>query len=126
MVKQEKEKSKFYIRFWGIAISLILVPLLFVLSVILFGNLPDTKVLENPKTNIASEVISSDGVVIGKYYDANRTPVDFTELSPKLVQALIATEDLRYYDHSGVDFKRLFTIIFYNLVGKKQGASTLS
>jgi len=126
MVKEEKVKSKFYRRFWLIAICLALLPLLFVLSVILFGNLPDTKVLENPKTNLATEIISSDNVVIGKYYDANRTPVFFADLSPQLVQTLIATEDVRFYDHSGVDFRRLFTIIFYNVVGKKQGASTIS
>jgi len=127
MVKETKEKkSKFYIGFWIIAVAFIMFPLFFVLTVIQFGNLPDTRVLENPKSNLATEVISSDGVVIGKYYDANRTPVSFADLSPQLIQSLIATEDIRYYDHSGVDFRRLFTIIFYNVIGKKQGASTIS
>jgi len=126
MAQREIGKSKFYRRFWLAAIALVMIPLLFVLSVILFGNLPDTKVLENPKSNQASEIVSSDNVVIGKYYDANRTPVFFADLSPQLVQALIATEDIRFYDHSGVDFRRLFTIIFYNAVGKKQGASTIT
>jgi len=105
---------------------LLLIPVLFVLMVATFGNLPDFKKLENPETPLATEVISSDNVVIGKYYNANRTRAEFDDLSPNLVKALVSTEDVRFYDHSGVDFRRLFTIPLYNLIGRKQGASTLS
>ena len=74
-----------------------------------FGEMPDLEVLENPKTKLASEVISSDNKTLGKYYfNDNRTPVTFEELPTHLVDALIATEDIRFYSHSGIDFKRTF------------------
>ena len=68
------------------------------------GEMPDHTVLENPKTNLASEVITSDNKLIAKFYlNDNRTPVDYKELPEHLVNALIATEDARYHDHSGID-----------------------
>lgn len=90
------------------------------------GPLPSLEELENPKSDLASEVISVDGVVLGKYYHENRSNEQFSSLSPNLVNALIATEDIRFYDHSGIDFKGLVTGFFYNLVGKKRGASTIT
>src|SRR5690606_14179446 len=101
---------------------------LFILSVRmgLFGPLPSFKDLENPKNNLASEVISADGQVLGSYFAQNRSNVTYEELSPNLINALISTEDIRFYTHSGIDFKRTFAIIFYNLIGKKQGASTIT
>jgi penicillin-binding protein 1A len=92
----------------------------------LFGKLPSFRDLENPKSNLASEVISSDEVVLGTYYIQNRSNARYDEISPNVINALIATEDIRFYNHSGIDFKRTFTILFYNLVGKKQGASTIT
>src|SRR5690606_26380059 len=74
----------------------------------------------------ASEVISADNVVLGTYFVQNRSNVKYEELSPHLINALISTEDKRFYSHSGIDFRRTFTILFYNLVGKKQGASTIT
>ncbi len=71
------------------------------------GYIPDFEELENPKSNLASEVISSDGMVLGKYYIENRTVVGFEDLSPNLVNALVATEDIRFYDHSGIDARGL-------------------
>src|SRR6185436_5925601 len=65
-----------------------------------FGELPTFEELENPKSNLASEIISSDQVVLGKYYVENRTNVHFQELSPNLVKALNATEDIRFEEHS--------------------------
>jgi penicillin-binding protein 1A len=126
MAKAKKQSNHFLKRFWIIAAILFMLPVLFIITVAIFGNLPDFKKLENPDTPLATRIMSSDGVVLGKFYNANRTLVDFEDLSPKLVNALISTEDVRFYKHSGVDFSRLFTIPFYNLVGKKQGASTLS
>ena len=77
-----------------------------------FGEMPDLEVLENPKTKLASEVISSDNKTLGKYYfNDNRTPVTFEELPTHLIDALIATEDIRFYSHSGIDFKRTFGAI---------------
>ncbi|MDB5060664.1 MAG: peptidase [Mucilaginibacter sp.] len=92
----------------------------------IFGPLPSFRELENPKSDQASEVISSDKQVIGKYYVKNRTSVTYKQLSPNVVNALIATEDTRFYQHSGIDFQRTFSIVLYNLVGKKQGGSTIT
>ena len=90
-----------------------------------FGDMPDLEVLENPKTNLASEVISSDGKTLGKYYfNDNRTPVTFDELPTHLVDALIATEDIRFYSHSGIDFKRTFGAALK--LGKDGGGSTIT
>ncbi|HEY8780839.1 MAG TPA: transglycosylase domain-containing protein [Mucilaginibacter sp.] len=92
----------------------------------LFGPLPSFRELENPKSNQASEVLSSDKTVLGTYYVQNRSSVSYTQLSPNVVNALIATEDTRFYEHSGIDFRRSFTILLLNLFGSKQGASTIT
>ena len=90
-----------------------------------FGEMPDLEVLENPKTNLASEVLSSDGKTLGKYYfNDNRTPVTFAELPSHLVDALISTEDIRFYSHSGIDFKR--TLGAALKFGKDGGGSTIT
>ena len=87
--------------------------------------MPDLEVLENPKTNLASEVLSSDGKTLGKYYfNDNRTPVTFAELPSHLVDALISTEDIRFYSHSGIDFKR--TLGAALKFGKDGGGSTIT
>src|SRR5690554_271970 len=114
--------------FWKVLVGLLVLGFLFIISVRmgLFGPLPSFKDLENPKNNLASEVISADGKVLGTYFSQNRSNVTYEELSPALINALISTEDIRFYSHSGIDFKRTFSIILYNLVGKKQGASTIT
>ncbi len=87
---------------WGLTFAGILgIALLFV--VLSFQNLPTFEELENPKSNQASEVYAANGEVLGRYYVENRIPVSFEDLSPNLVQALVATEDERYYRHSGID-----------------------
>ncbi len=87
--------------------------------------MPDLEVLENPKTNLASEVLSSEGKTLGKYYfNDNRTPVTFAELPSHLVDALISTEDIRFYSHSGIDFKRTFGAALK--FGKDGGGSTIT
>jgi penicillin-binding protein 1A len=91
-----------------------------------FGTLPSFRELENPKSDQASQVISSDNQVIGNYYVKNRTSVTYSQLSPNVINALVATEDARFYEHSGIDFQRSFTIVLYNLIGKKQGGSTIT
>ncbi len=91
-----------------------------------FGPLPSFRDLENPKSNQASEILTSDNHVLGTYYVQNRSNVTYKEISPNVIHALIATEDNRFMNHSGIDFGRAFTIIFYNLIGKKQGGSTIT
>lgn len=94
----------------------------------LFGSLPDFKALENPDSQIASELYSSDGLLLGRYIRENRSPVSFEELSPTLVEALIATEDVRFADHSGIDMKAMIRVFVKSiLLGQDAGGgSTLS
>ena len=112
--------------FWMLfAIGLGLIVLVFLLaSWGVFGSLPDETSLENPEKNLATEIVGSDGVVLGKFYKENRTPVDFEELPDHLVNALLATEDIRFYDHSGIDAKGLARALAY--AGTNGGASTVS
>jgi penicillin-binding protein 1A len=89
-----------------------------------FGNMPSFEDLENPESNLATEIISSDGVTIGKFYNENRTPIKYEDLPPHLVKALVATEDERFYEHSGIDAKRTFGAALK--LGSDGGASTLT
>ncbi len=113
----------FWILFLSGVISVILVFLLASWGV--FGEMPTFDRLENPQTNLATEIISSDGATLGKFYlDDNRTPVSYKDLPPNLVDALVATEDARYYEHSGIDgFGTLRALVF---LGQRGGASTIS
>ena len=90
----------------------------------LFGELPGFADLENPKNLLATEVIGSDGVVLGKYFVQNRSFTPYSELSPHLIQALVATEDVRFERHSGIDVRSLLRAIVY--LGSKGGASTIT
>lgn len=91
------------------------------------GNLPGFEQLENPKSNLASVVYSEDGVELGKYFLENRTNAYFNELSPYLVNALIATEDERFHEHSGVDIRATGRVVKGVLTGNNQGGgSTIS
>jgi penicillin-binding protein 1A len=113
---------------WKIFIGIIAFSAIFIfcIGLGLFGKMPTFRDLENPKSNLASEVISEDNVVLGTYYVQNRSNVRYEQISPNVINALVATEDIRFYSHSGIDFRRTFTILFYNLIGKKQGASTIT
>jgi len=89
-----------------------------------FGKMPSFDDLENPDSNVATEIISSDGVLIGKFYKENRTPVKYEELPKHLVEALVSTEDERFYEHSGIDVRGTFRAVAK--LGKDGGASTLT
>ncbi|MFM2207018.1 MAG: hypothetical protein RL213_993 [Bacteroidota bacterium] len=86
--------------------------------------LPSFSELENPKSALASEIISSDQVVIGKYFIQNRTNIHYYELSPNVVNALKATEDIRFESHSGVDLRGLLRAVFS--AGTAGGGSTIT
>lgn len=89
-----------------------------------FGSMPSFEDLENPDSNLATEIFSSDGVLLGKYYNENRMVIKYEDLPPHLVNALVATEDERFYEHSGIDAKR--TIGATLKLGSNGGASTLT
>jgi penicillin-binding protein 1A len=119
--------SKFIKWFWILFVSGIALVALIFLSASwgLFGALPPYEYLENPQTNLASQIISSDGDLLGKFYlDDNRTDVKFDELPDNLVNALIATEDARFKEHSGIDARG--TIRAFAYLGSRGGASTIS
>ncbi|MFN8244009.1 MAG: transglycosylase domain-containing protein [Ferruginibacter sp.] len=90
----------------------------------LFGKMPSVEELENPEADLASEIYSSDGVLMGKYYAENRSEVKYNEISPNVINALIATEDERFYDHSGIDAQALARVVF--TLGTQGGGSTLT
>ena len=90
----------------------------------LFGKMPSVAELENPEADLASEVYSSDGVLMGKFYAENRSEVKYSEISPNVVNALLATEDERFYDHSGIDAQALARVVF--TLGTQGGGSTLT
>ncbi|MES2386732.1 MAG: transglycosylase domain-containing protein [Bacteroidota bacterium] len=92
----------------------------------LAGGMPGLDNLANPKSELASEVYSADNVLIGKYFRENRSPVEFEEISPNLIKALYATEDIRFDAHSGIDLKGLGTIGVYLMMGKRRGSSTIT
>ncbi|THD69382.1 penicillin-binding protein [Robertkochia marina] len=128
--KKKKKNRNFsvYIKwFWRLfALGVLAIVMIFSLaSWGFFGELPTFEILENPQTNLASEVISSDGKTLGKYYlSDNRTPVPFDDLPDHLVNALVATEDERFYDHSGID--AWGTVRAVAFLGSRGGASTIS
>jgi len=92
----------------------------------LVGYMPSLAELENPQSAVSSEVLASDGTVIGRYYVQDRSNSKFNEISPNIVNALLATEDARFYDHAGIDPVATVAIPFYVLLHKKRGSSTIT
>ena len=127
--KNEPNKSHAIRNLWIIFGSLLLLLILFFFCVAvgLFGTMPSFDELENPRTNLASEIISADGKILGTYYVENRSNVRYAELSHYMPEALISIEDERFTEHSGIDEKALFRVAFGVLTGnKKGGGSTIT
>lgn len=127
--KEQKATSEFkkYIKwFWRIVIIGILLAILpfFLASIGALGHMPTFEDLENPESNLATEIISIDGKTLGKYAYENRTPVKYKDIPQNLVEALIATEDERFYSHSGIDFRATARAIAK--LGKDGGGSTIT
>lgn len=126
--KQKKQGFRKYIKwFWILILSgILMIVLIFLLaSWGAFGEMPTFERLENPQTNLATEIISADGETLGKFYlDDNRTPVSYENLPQNLVNALVATEDVRYFDHAGIDARGTLRAVAY--LGKRGGASTIT
>ena len=119
--------AKFLVWFWGLILIGILSVWLLIHSIAngWLGYLPPLEELQNPKNKYATELFSADGESLGRYYrKENRVGVNYDELSPNLVNALVATEDARFYQHTGVDMKSLFRAILR--LGRAGGGSTLT
>mgnify|MGYP001471174112 CR=1 FL=1 len=115
-------KKWFWILFAG---GLGFVALLFLLAGWgVFGQLPTFEELENPETNLATEILSADGKTLGKFYSENRTPVKYEDLPKNLIDAVVATEDRRFYDHSGIDARGTARAVVF--LGSNGGASTIT
>ena len=127
----DNDRKKLYLRiFWAvILVPVILIVLIFLLiSTGKFGDLPTFEKLENPENNLASEIYTIDGELLGKYYVQNRSFVNYDDLSLDLVHALIATEDIRFEKHSGIDTRGLFRVVLKTILGGQNtgGGSTLT
>ncbi len=125
-IKQNDTFKKFTKWIWRIFFGSIgfLILLFLLASWGVFGKLPSFEELENPINNLATEVISIDGKTIGKYAVENRTPIGYKDLPQNLVDALVSTEDVRFYDHSGIDFRG--TARAAVKLGRDGGASTIT
>ena len=126
-------------RLWLVLFISIISLFIFILAVNyninnLFGGMPSLQDLEKPESDLASELYSSDNLLLGKYFRYNRSPVKFDELSDELITTLLVTEDIRFYDHSGIDFKGVVratygvakNIITFGNSGLEGGGSTIT
>ncbi|MBS4057601.1 MAG: transglycosylase domain-containing protein [Bacteroidetes bacterium] len=132
MTAKKNNTAKFFnyaVKFWLIFLSLLAATVLFFYGVAneWLGPMPSFEELENPSTNLASEIYSSDGQLLGTYYIENRSNSTFRELSPQLVNALLSIEDIRFTEHSGIDQKALLRVAWGVLTrNSKGGGSTLT
>jgi len=127
--KKKSGYKKFLIIFWSMfVLAIISVVLLFsLISAGKLGYIPTFEELENPKSNLASEVYSADQELLGKFFIENRSNVNFSDLDTNLVNALVATEDIRFYNHSGIDFRALLRAVVGAATGQnKGGGSTIT
>ncbi|MDQ3536221.1 MAG: transglycosylase domain-containing protein, partial [Bacteroidota bacterium] len=133
---RKKPKPKAYFKWFGkiltIGILLVfLVGVIFFLSVSMgfFGDMPSKRELKMLENDTASEIFSADSVLIGRYYIYDRTNISYDKISPYVINALIATEDVRFYKHSGVDYRSLGRVLYKSLLLQEEssgGGSTIS
>lgn len=109
------------ITFLGIIAAIVFIMLI---NYEVFGPMPSIDDLQNPSASIASEAFADDGTLMGKYYLEDRSPVELKDISPNVINALISTEDERFYDHSGIDGKSVVRAVFY--MGREGGGSTIT
>ena len=123
----DKKDFRNYVKFFWVFILSIPVTIIIILLLVgleAFGKLPSTEEIVNPKSYLATEVLSSDGNQIGTFFHENRVHVEYNDLPSNLIEALIATEDERFLEHSGIDFRSL-TRAFVTL-GSNGGGSTIT
>jgi len=125
-INSRSKIKKFIFIIWIAFILFLIFGVIFfyLISVGKFGYMPDLDEIENPKLKIATEIISSDGEILGTFFTENRVNVEYEEISKNVIDALIATEDIRFYNHNGIDFKAVMRTILSG--GKKGGGSTIT
>lgn len=129
MKMNENSRKKWIKWMWILVFSPFAALFLFIFFVGLFAEIPSFEELENPKSKLATELISEDGAVINTYHIENRSYVKFKDLSPNLVNAAVATEDIRFYKHSGIDFRGLARVAVKTMVmrdASSGGGSTIT
>ena len=124
--KPTEGKSKAVKNLWIIfgSVLLFIILFFFCVAVGIFGKMPSFDELENPRTNLATEIFSADGKLLGSYFVENRSNVRYSELSHYMPEALISIEDERFTEHSGIDEKALFRVAFGVLTGNKRGGGS--
>lgn len=122
--KKAANGKRGWVRWWWMLVLAPVLGLFLMLVLAAFSELPSTEDLENPRSDLATAVLFSDGSQMGQYYRENRIPVDFQDISPNVVNALIATEDERFREHSGVDVRGTLRAAVF--LGKRGGASTIT
>lgn len=125
-----KNRKKLIKWLWLLAFSPIIIILVSLLLVGITADIPSFEELEDPKSNLATEIIARDGTVISTFHIENRSYISYDELSPSLRDALVATEDIRFYNHSGIDVKSLARVVVKSvLMGNRRsggGGSTIT
>jgi len=127
MARKRNKNIKYVKWFWVIFVSPFIITLLLFILVAneVFGPMPTFDELENPENNLAAEVYSEDGILLGKYYFQNRTWTYYEDISPYVIDALIATEDIRFYRHSGIDIRGLARVFIRTiLMGQNAGGGS--
>ena len=131
MATKKKERPKYIKTLWWIfgGLWIFIFLFFFLLSIGWLGFMPSFEELENPRSLQASEVLSDDGEVLGFIGLENRSNVTYDQISPNLINALVATEDVRFYKHSGIDSRSLFRVLFKTVIGRhgsSGGGSTIT
>ncbi|MEA3317363.1 MAG: transglycosylase domain-containing protein, partial [Bacteroidota bacterium] len=122
---KSKFTTKFYLKLFWILFSfpiILVIILFFLIGNEFLGPMPSFKDLENPENNLASEIFSDDSVLLGKYYYQNRSFIYYQDLSPNIVNALIATEDTRFHKHSGIDARGLARVFLRTIILNQESA----
>lgn len=124
-----KTRKTLILIFWIALTAPVLLLVLLVGGVWLFAEIPSFAELEHPDNNLATQVISQDGVVLSTFHIENRTYVSYEEIAPSVVQAAVSTEDVRFYSHCGIDFRGLARVAVKTIVGRDSsqgGGSTIT
>ena len=126
---KEKMQKRLIKAFWSLFSLAILTVVFSILGVIFFADMPSVDDIERPDMNLATQIISEDGEVLATFHLENRIFVDYNEISPYMVQAAVATEDVRFYEHSGIDFRSLFRVAVKTILkgdASQGGGSTIT